>query len=289
LNTPAWEANSSRSLAEVQALNLDKEPRGSDEFEMKDNPDVGQDLRERVHRLRATIGDGIGKGKGTQECTFLSTILNTVIEGPGRASPYRDSPPSPPPRRSKARPTSGAYELPLDTDTRAQEDFESQRLPVRKRQLWTPDDITPPTSSYDDPSIIASVQAQTPRTQQLQYKSRKRSQYGVNGQLQTEEESDARSPGRSKPIPKPDREVTKGVDGRYVCTWIGCTEEVRTFARKCEWSKHMDMHDRPYKCPVDDCEKLPGFTYTGAWLRHQRKVHNLHGGEAFPDSIMQWY
>jgi len=107
--------------------------------------------------------------------------------------------------------------------------------------------------------------------------------------LQTKEESDAPSPGRSKPIPKPDREVTKGDDGRYVCTWVGCIEEVRTFNRKCEWSKHMDKHDRPYKCPVDDDEKLPGFTYSDRLLRLQQEIHDLHGGEVFPDSIMQWY
>jgi len=40
----------------------------------------------------------------------------------------------------------------------------------------------------------------------------------------------------------------------------------------------MDKHDRPYKCPHDGCEKLPGFTYSGGLLRHQREVHNLHGG-----------
>jgi hypothetical protein len=40
----------------------------------------------------------------------------------------------------------------------------------------------------------------------------------------------------------------------------------------------MDKHDRPYKCPSDGCEKLPGFTYSGGLLRHQREVHNLHGG-----------
>lgn len=97
-------------------------------------------------------------------------------------------------------------------------------------------------------------------------------------ELHSKEEFDAQSPGRSKPIPKPDREVTKGEDGRLVCTWPGCTEEVRIFNRKCEWSKHMDKHDRPYKCPSEGCEKLPGFTYSGGLLRHQREVHNLHGG-----------
>lgn len=42
--------------------------------------------------------------------------------------------------------------------------------------------------------------------------------------------------------------------------------------------QHMDKHDRPYKCPSEGCEKLPGFTYSGGLLRHQREVHNLHGG-----------
>ncbi|EPQ66318.1 Bgt-1830 [Blumeria graminis f. sp. tritici] len=97
-------------------------------------------------------------------------------------------------------------------------------------------------------------------------------------ELHPKEEFDAPSPSRSKPIPKPDREITKGEDGRYVCRWPGCTEEVRTFNRKCEWSKHMDKHDRPYKCPSEGCDKLPGFTYSGGLLRHQREVHNLHGG-----------
>lgn len=40
----------------------------------------------------------------------------------------------------------------------------------------------------------------------------------------------------------------------------------------------MDKHDRPYKCPASGCEKLPGFTYSGGLLRHEREVHNKHGG-----------
>lgn len=64
-------------------------------------------------------------------------------------------------------------------------------------------------------------------------------------ELQPKEEDDALSPGRSKPIPKPDREVTKGEDGRFVCTWVGCTEEVQRFNRKCEWSK---VRTRPDTC-----------------------------------------
>jgi hypothetical protein len=40
----------------------------------------------------------------------------------------------------------------------------------------------------------------------------------------------------------------------------------------------MDKHERPYKCQSKDCEKLRGFTYTGGLYRHQREVHNMHGG-----------
>jgi hypothetical protein len=39
-----------------------------------------------------------------------------------------------------------------------------------------------------------------------------------------------------------------------------------------------DKHDRPYKCAVEGCEKLPGFTYSGGLLRHEREVHGKHGG-----------
>jgi hypothetical protein len=44
----------------------------------------------------------------------------------------------------------------------------------------------------------------------------------------------------------------------------------------------MDKHDRPYKCPAEGCEKLPGFTYSGGLLRHEREVHGKHGGPKNP-------
>lgn len=53
--------------------------------------------------------------------------------------------------------------------------------------------------------------------------------------MEPKSESDAPSPGRSKPIPKPDREVTKDANGRFYCNWPGCTEDVKDFGRKCEW------------------------------------------------------
>lgn len=43
------------------------------------------------------------------------------------------------------------------------------------------------------------------------------------------------TPQRIRAVPKPDREVTKNVDGKYCCTWPGCIEDVKEFGRKCEW------------------------------------------------------
>lgn len=44
------------------------------------------------------------------------------------------------------------------------------------------------------------------------------------------------------------------------------------------YSKHMDKHERPYRCIVPGCESLPGFTYSGGLLRHEREVHGKYGG-----------
>jgi hypothetical protein len=40
---------------------------------------------------------------------------------------------------------------------------------------------------------------------------------------------------RTKPIAKPNREVTKSEDGKFVCTWPDCNELSKKFQRKCEW------------------------------------------------------
>lgn len=45
----------------------------------------------------------------------------------------------------------------------------------------------------------------------------------------------ATTPQRIKAIPKPDREVTRNLEGKFICTWPGCTEESKEFGRKCEW------------------------------------------------------
>ncbi|TKA65573.1 hypothetical protein B0A55_10653 [Friedmanniomyces simplex] len=66
-------------------------------------------------------------------------------------------------------------------------------------------------------------------------------------------------------------------ENRYFCNYSAECEG-QTFDRKCEWSKHMDKHDRPYRCPHSQCAKLQGFTYSGGLLRHEREVHGKHGG-----------
>ncbi|KAI9767762.1 MAG: hypothetical protein M1840_005443 [Geoglossum simile] len=75
-----------------------------------------------------------------------------------------------------------------------------------------------------------------------------------------------------------ERAASKDEKGRYVCGHDGCVSEQIAFIRKCEWSKHMDKHDRPYPCSEPGCEKLQGFTYPGGLLRHEREVHKKHGG-----------
>jgi hypothetical protein len=118
-------------------------------------------------------------------------------------------------------------------------------------------------------------------------------------QHQSEEapSQDGNDPGLS---PRPDHaykraeEPPLNLDGKMICKYKECANI--TFDRKCDWrqvlisstppstptnvatSKHMDKHDRPYKCNIKGCEKLQGFTYSGGLLRHNREVHKLHGG-----------
>lgn len=43
------------------------------------------------------------------------------------------------------------------------------------------------------------------------------------------------SASRSKPVPKPDRDVMKQADGKYHCPLPDCKEDINAFSRKCEW------------------------------------------------------
>ncbi|KAE8554385.1 hypothetical protein EYB25_002924 [Talaromyces marneffei] len=69
------------------------------------------------------------------------------------------------------------------------------------------------------------------------------------------------------------RDPPKNENNQIFCDHVDCQANPPTFRRPCEWNKHMDKHDRPYKCMEPGCDKIQGFTYSGGLLRHQREVH----------------
>jgi hypothetical protein len=71
-----------------------------------------------------------------------------------------------------------------------------------------------------------------------------------------------------RPEPHPQDE-----QGNYICLWQECSEKNYKWGRLSEWNKHMDRHERPYKCEQLSCVNLPGFTYPGGINRHLREVH----------------
>ncbi len=72
------------------------------------------------------------------------------------------------------------------------------------------------------------------------------------------------------------RSPPRNEHGQMFCDHINCRGKNQIFKRVCEWNKHMDRHERPYKCREAGCELNPGFTYSGGLLRHQREVHKMH-------------
>jgi hypothetical protein len=73
------------------------------------------------------------------------------------------------------------------------------------------------------------------------------------------------------------RSPPRNEHGQMFCDHVNCRgKNHQTFKRVCEWNKHMDRHERPYKCRESGCELNPGFTYSGGLLRHQREVHKMH-------------
>ncbi|KAK7530660.1 uncharacterized protein J3D65DRAFT_639100 [Phyllosticta citribraziliensis] len=118
----------------------------------------------------------------------------------------------------------------------------------------------------------------------MEQPSRKRKFSDVTAQLHaapreraSSEEHDPIFTPRGKYSHKRSQEPPKNALGKMICTYSSECAGI-TFDRKCEWSKHMDKHDRPYVCRHKGCEKLQGFTYSGGLLRHEREVHKMHGG-----------
>lgn len=83
----------------------------------------------------------------------------------------------------------------------------------------------------------------------------------------------------NRPATRPHRSPPRNSDGDIICTHPDCRQDDQKqpiFKRLCEYNKHMDKHERPYKCSNPACRKNPGFTYAGGLLRHQREVHGMH-------------
>lgn len=135
------------ALSALEALNIST-PRRSEDVGMHDVTGADQETSREQPRKRAAIGDGISVGS---------------------ASPYRDSSASPPPRRSKARPTRVAN-VSESEGLKERELFD--RPNVGRKTLWT-EDSAPQQKSLVDPSNIASFQAQKSRAQALQPRHRK--------------------------------------------------------------------------------------------------------------------
>lgn len=64
--------------------------------------------------------------------------------------------------------------------------------------------------------------------------------------------------------------------GKYICDYPNCDDFKAS--RRCEWKKHVDKHYRPHRCLDTVCAASKGFTSSGGLLRHEREVHNKHGG-----------
>ena len=104
---------------------------------MRDASDDEQPTPDRPHK-KVSIGYGISAGS---------------------ASPFRESSASPPPRRSKARPTSAPFRSSSDPDIRRGTGmFDIQRPQPERKQIQTEHDIAPTRSSVnvDKPNIVSS-------------------------------------------------------------------------------------------------------------------------------------
>ncbi len=117
-----------------------------------------------------------------------------------------------------------------------------------------------PPSDHDSASIITTSKTKRPNTMMAD---------------QTLVPSST-NPGRMPGALRRARAPARNKDGEIICDHPNCRDANVTFKRVCEWNKHMDRHERPYKCHEAGCDLNPGFTYSGGLLRHQREVHKMH-------------
>ncbi|KAF2858397.1 hypothetical protein K470DRAFT_259812 [Piedraia hortae CBS 480.64] len=134
-------------------------------------------------------------------------------------------------------------------------------------------------------ATVSPVNGHSPTGQQ----SRKRTHSQMQNELDVSHARDSIGPREGSSAAEDEQSPTRGSrvhkrgeppvnnEGKFYCAFAPeCAGQV--FDRKCEWSKHMDRHDRPYRCSNPACSKLQGFTYSGGLLRHEREVHGKHGG-----------
>ncbi len=83
-----------------------------------------------------------------------------------------------------------------------------------------------------------------------------------------------------------EQETLKDLYGgqRYKCPKISCEEFFRGFSDRRLRKKHVDKHDRPFRCEVRECPGELGFTSQHDLLKHQKSFHPAAGpdqGETF--------
>jgi hypothetical protein len=66
-----------------------------------------------------------------------------------------------------------------------------------------------------------------------------------------------------------DRAPPRNAKNEIFCDHSECADKQDPFTRTCEWNKHMDKHERPYKCLERGCEHLPGFHILGSFTSTQ--------------------
>lgn len=89
-------------------------------------------------------------------------------------------------------------------------------------------------------------------------------------------QTQAHGPHQGTTAIRRDEKPPRNDQDEYYCAHPECQGKTVTFRRICEWNKHMDRHERPYKCDHPNCQNSQGFTYSGGLLRHQREVHRWH-------------
>ena len=78
-----------------------------------------------------------------------------------------------------------------------------------------------------------------------------------------------------QPVRTYDPRLCANATGRQCFLCITANDGADTNPRN---RKHHCKHTRPFVCHEPTCERVPGFTYSGGLLRHQREVHQYHGG-----------